>query len=242
MAVAGVQRFGKGNNAASTSISIGSGDGWVTPTAGNLLVVSANGDFTSTAPTGAGTWNAGPSIVDGNGTFTWWKIATGTESTVTVSLTSGTFNFCITLAEYSGVAATPLDTSNSITNAGSGSFTLVMPSVTTTVAADLVLFFGLVHGAGSIAPVFSSWTASVVNTITAASNSTPANAVAYSFVGELAPAGAAGSYTSTLTVTASQPSDRQGIILAFKAGAAAPAQGPVKPMIYAQAVGLAANW
>lgn len=53
MAIANVQRKGKGANAAS--ISIGAGDGWATPTSGNLLVVTANSDATVSI---TGTWTA----------------------------------------------------------------------------------------------------------------------------------------------------------------------------------------
>lgn len=228
MAVANVQRVGKGNSAASTSIAIGSGDGWSTPTAGNLLVVSSNGDFTSTAPTGAGTWTAGPSIVDGNGVYTWYKVATGTESTITVSLTSGSFDFVITACEYSGTSATPFDVSNSTTNSGVSSFTSTSTGVTTTVAGDLVIAFGLFHGAGATAPTFVSWSNSFVNGLSATSGLVR-NQAGYTFVGELIVAGAAGAYSTVLTTATSQSSDRQCIVLAFKAGAGAAAVEHIFP-------------
>lgn len=220
MTVAAVQRVGKGNNAAAGSIAVGAGDGWATPTTGNLLVVSANGDFTTTAPTGAGTWTAGPSIIDGNGVYTWYKVSDGTESTITVALTSGTFDFCVTVCEYSGITASPFDASNSSTASGVGSFTSVSVSLTTTAAADLILAFGLFHGAGSSAPTFSSWSNSFVNGLSASSGLVR-NQAGYTFVGELIPAGAAGAYSTVLTTATSQSSDRQCIVLAFKAAAAA---------------------
>lgn len=219
MTVAAVQRVGKGNNAAAGSIAVGAGDGWATPTTGNLLVVSANGDFTTTAPTGAGTWTAGPSIIDGNGAYTWYKVSDGTESTITVALTSGTFDFCITVCEYSGTSATPFDTSNSSTISGVTGFVSTSVSVTTTAAADLILAYGLFHSAGATAPTFSSWSNSFVNGLSTSSG-VVRNQAAYTFVGELIPAGAAGAYSTVLTTATSQSADRQCIVLAFKAGAA----------------------
>jgi hypothetical protein len=228
VAVANVQRVGKGNNAASNSIVIGSGDGWSTPTAGNLLVVSSNGDFTSTAPTGSGTWTAGPSIVDGNGVYTWYKVATGTESAITVSLTSGTFDFVITACEYSGTSATPFDVSNSSTVSGSPGFASTSASVTTTAAADLIVAFGLFHSAGATAPTFSSWSNSFTNGLSASSGLVR-NQACYTFVGELIVAGAAGAYSTVLTTATQQSTDRQCIVLAFKAAAGAAAGEIVIP-------------
>src|SRR5438128_1847817 len=100
MAVAPVQRVGKG--AVTASLSIGSTDGWATPTAGNLLVVSANSDALVTAPTGSGTWIAGPSVVDNNAAYTWYKFSTGTETTITCA-PSVSDDIAMTVCEYSGV-------------------------------------------------------------------------------------------------------------------------------------------
>jgi hypothetical protein len=217
VAIAAVQRKGKGSS--TTSQSIGAGDGWATPTAGNLLVVSANGDFTTNAPSGSGTWTAGPSTIDGNGVYTYYKVSDGTESTITVSLTSGTFHFCITACEYSGLSAAPFDTSNSSTVSGTGGTSTTAVSVTTTAAADLVVAFALLHGAGASVPTGPSWSNSFVNGLSAdSSTSGVTNQACYTFIGELMPAGAAGAYSTAASWTNSA-TDRQEIVLAFLAGA-----------------------
>lgn len=218
MAIAAVQRLAKGNQGATTSVTFGSTDGWATPTAGNLLVVSTNGDFTTTTPTGSGTWIAGPSIVDGNGVFTWYKTADGTESSVTTQLTSGTFQYVATLAEYSGVSA--FDTSNSSTVSGSGGTSTSAAAVTTTVSGDLVIAFALLHSLNNPATL-PSWTAGLTNVLTGQSATTWASANStQTFVGELLGAGAAGSYSPIASWTTSA-ADRQQITLAFKPSVAA---------------------
>jgi hypothetical protein len=233
VAVAAVQRKGKGAQVASQSI--GAGDGWATPTAGNLLVVSANGDFTTTAPSGSGTWTAGPSIIDGNGVYTYYKVSDGTESTITVALTSGTFHFTITACEYSGLTATPFDTSNSSTVSGTNGTSTSAVSVTTTAAADLIVSFALLHGASSSVPTGPSWSNSVVNGLSADSSSSGVtNQTCYTFVGELMPAGAAGAYSTAASWT-NGATDRQQISLAFFAAAGGAFVAPV-PVVTGQAV------
>src|SRR5688572_18916593 len=110
MAFTAVQRVSKAA-AAVTSLAIGSGDGWSTPTSGNLLVATANGDNIVSTPSG---WTAGPSVVDDNAGYLFWKISAGTESTVTLN-EGGTTDMIATVCEYSGNTATPVDASNSST-------------------------------------------------------------------------------------------------------------------------------
>jgi hypothetical protein len=214
--IAAVQRFVKG--ASGASVSIGAGDGWATATAGNLLVISANSDalVTLNAPTGV---TAGPSVVDGNGTYTWYKIAAGTETAITAS-PSVSDDITLTVCEYSG-AALPIDGSNSSTNAGSpGGTSTTSTSVTATAAADLVIAFALIHtrNTASIA-TGPSWTNSFVNVMDGNSGGGSVT-LCQTFVGELLPAGAAGS-VSTVCSWTNGYSDRQQVILAFTAAAAA---------------------
>jgi hypothetical protein len=216
VAPAAVQRIGKGVNAAS--ITIASGDGWATPTSGNLLVVSANSDATVTGPTGAGSWTAGPSIVDGNGTYTWYKISNGTETSITCT-PSVSDKIAMTACEYSGVSGTPFDVSNSSTIASVSGSATTSTSVTTTAAGDLVVAFALLHGTlgGTIAvPTSPAWTNSFVQQLTASTAGT-ADADCFTFVGELV-VGAAGAYATSCSWTNNR-ADRQEIVLAFKASA-----------------------
>lgn len=213
MAIAAVQRKAKGATAAAT-VSIGAGDAWATPTAGNLLVASGNADATITMTTAG--FTAGPSIVDGNGAYTWYKLAAGTESTITITPSSAA-DTVLTVAEYSGVLSSTPDTSNTATIAGSPGTTTTSVSVTTTAAADLILAFALVHSVsgGFPLPTGASWTNSFVNQVTANTGNN-AGTSCVSFTGELLPAGAAGAYSTAASWT-NNCNDRQEIVLAFKA-------------------------
>jgi hypothetical protein len=224
MAIANVQRVVKGAN--TTALAISSGDGWSPPTTGNLIVVSANSDST-VAISGSG-WTTGPSVVDGNGAYTWWKASNGTETTITCSPT-GSAEITATACEYSG-ASLPVDASNSSTIASSAGFVTTAASVTTTASADLIVAYALLHGTGGGVPASPSWSNSFVNVLTGKSTTALTSAVTYTFMGELLPAGAAGSYSTVCTWITQAMGDRQHIILAFKASAGAPALPPILVM------------
>lgn len=213
MAIAVVQRLGKGSVGAVASLAVGAGDGWATPSAGNILAVSANSDATVTMTTAG--FTAGPSVVDGNGTYTWYKSAAGTESTITVTPGSSALT-CMTVHELSGVAL-PIDASNSSTIAGSNGVVTTAATVTTTAAADFILAFALLHSYITADPSAPSWTNSFTNTLTA-SPAGVASGDVLTFAAELT-AGAAGSYSTVCSWT-QQAGDRQHIILAFKESAA----------------------
>src|SRR3982751_2078512 len=158
MAIAAAQtRRIKANTIANQSI--GSGDGWVTPTAGNLLVVTFNADVTATL-TG---YTAGPSIVDNNAAYLWYKVAAGTETTVAVTNTAA--NGVLTACEYSGTTASPFDVQNSSTLTTAGT-TTTSTSVTTTAANDLIVALAGLP-AFTPAPATPSWTNSFVNQLSA---------------------------------------------------------------------------
>lgn len=222
MAIAVVQRVGKGSVAAS--ISIGSGDGWGTPTAGNLLVVSANSDALVTLSTSG--FTAGPSIVDSNAAYAWYKFASGSESVITAT-PSTSDDIVLTACEYSGVAA--FDASNSSTIAVQNGTTTTAASVTTTAAADLIIGFALLHSY-TTTPTGQTWTNSFTNVLAADSGTTSGSGLrSCTFVAELLPAGAAGSYSTSASWT-NAAGDRQHIIMAFTAAAGAPAVPPILVM------------
>jgi hypothetical protein len=218
VAFAAVQRKGKGATSVS-SLSIGAGDGWATPTSGNLLVLTANSDATVSTPSG---WTAGPSVIDGNGAYIFWKISAGSESTVTIT-PGASANTATTVAEYSGNAASPLDDSNSSTIAGSAGNTTTSVSVTTTQAGDLIVAAALLHSAISANPTSPTWTNSFVNQITASSGAT--TPTCDSLVAELI-AGAGGSYSTSASWT-NNANDRQELVIAFKAAAASASLPPL---------------
>lgn len=219
MAISAVQRKAKGTNGAS--VSIGAGDGWATPTTGNLLVVTANSDATVTI---TGTWTAGPSVIDGNGTYVWYRISDGTESTITCT-PSVSDTIAITACEYSGAAASPFDVSNSSTIGGSSGATTTAVSVTTTATGDLIVAAACLHTySTATAPTGPSWTNSFVNQLTAASGGTTVSDVT-TFYAELI-AGAGGAYSTAASWT-NNAADRQELVIAFKAASTtAPAFPP----------------
>jgi hypothetical protein len=231
MAVAAVQRIAKGG--VSASMSIGSGDGWVTPTAGNLLLVFGNADATLTMGTAG--FTAGPNIVDGNGAYAWYKSAAGTESAITIT-PSVSDDVVLTVCEYSGVIPTPLDASNSSTIASSNGVVTSAAVLSSTAAGDLIVGAALTHSPAASTPTGASWSGGFVNVLTADSGTAnPITQRCTSFVGELMPAGAAGSYSTVCTWT-NTAFDRQHIILAFKAAAA-----PVGPVAVQSLVTQATN-
>jgi hypothetical protein len=191
--------------------SIGSGDGWVTPTAGNLIVVTFNGDNAGSL-TG---YTAGPSIVDNNAAYLWYKVAAGTETAVTITAVAG--NGVLTACEYSGVTGTPFDVQNSSTLTTSGT-TTTATSVTTTAAGDLIVVGALIHNY-TVALTGPTWTNSFVNQLSAGNGASGQSC--WTFYAELI-AGAAGAYSTGCTWT-NAAGDRQQVIAAFKAAAAAPA-------------------
>jgi hypothetical protein len=212
VAFAAVQRKGKGA-ASVASLSIGAGDGWATPTSGNLLVLTANSDATVSTPSG---WTAGPSVVDGNGAYIFYKISAGSESTITVT-PGASADTAMTVAEYSGNAASPFDVSNSSTIAGSAGNTTTSVSVTTTAAGDLIVAAALLHSAIGANPTSPTWTNSFTNQISASSGATVPTCD--SFVAELI-AGAAGAYSTAASWT-NNANDRQELVIAFTAATTA---------------------
>lgn len=212
MAFANVQRKSKGG--VTSSLAIGSGDGWSTPTSGNLLVASANSDSTVTMSG----WTPGPSVIDGNGAYVFYKISAGTESTITAT-PSGSADIVLTACEYSGNTATPFDVSNTSTIASSSGTVTTSTSVTTTANADLIIAVAALHSLPGAVPSGVSWTNSFTNVLSDYSGATSASTrQCFTWFAELMPAGAAGSY-STSASWSGPATDRQELVIAFKASA-----------------------
>lgn len=213
---AAVQRVAKGVNAANDTV--GSGDGWAKPTAGNLLVVSANSDATVTITNAGGTWTGGPSVVDGNGAYLWYKFSNGTETSITCT-PSVSDTITVTVCEYSGIAAFPFDAQNSSTIASSPGASTTATSVTTAADGDLIIAVAAAHvGSGSAGanPAGPVWTNGFNNVLSV--NTGGGNGVTdcYTFYAELT-AGAPGSYSTSCSWTPGTVGDRQQLMIAFKA-------------------------
>jgi len=114
-------------------------------TAGDLLVLTVTAAATTsvTAPSTPSGWTAGPA---GGNTGTtphaytaiFWKIATGSDSVPSISVTtSGTTRCGFTLLEFTGVnQASPVDTSGTF---GSGSSSATIASITVTTSGNVTL-------------------------------------------------------------------------------------------------------
>lgn len=232
MAITAVQRV---PNAAvgSTTGSVGAGQGWATPTAGNLLVATWNLDVTMTTPTGSG-WTAGPSVVDDNAAYLFYKISDGTESTI--SATFASTNPVTTACEYAGATGTPFDVQNSTTVTSTPGASTTSTGVTTTAAGDLVFAMaGLADFNVTFqpAPTAPSWSNSFANVLS--QNVGPSTAKHINtYIGELV-VGAAGAYATACSWSTASMEDRHQLIIAFKAATVAAA--PVAPpLVVSQAV------
>lgn len=216
MAISVVQRKNKtsgGTNVAS--ISLASGDGWATPTTNNIIVVWGNADATITI-SGSG-WTAGPSVVDGNGAYVWYKVSNGTESTLT--LTPGVSDrIDISAYEISGATLTGV-TTNSSTIVSVVGTTTTAAAVTTSVGA-IVLVAALLHQflGNAAAPSSPSWSNGFTNQLATNTNGI-SDLDTQTFVGDLI-VGSGGSYSSACTWT-NNAGDRQHIIVAIPAVATA---------------------
>jgi hypothetical protein len=204
--------------------SIGSAQGWVAPTAGNLLVLILNARFTATLPTG---WTAGPSVVDDNAVYSWYKTATGTETTISVTTSgSGTgTQHGLIATEVSGLLATPFDLQTSSTNSAVAGTATTSTSLTTTGAnGDWVLAVAGLNRdtTGTTVPTGLTWTNSYTSFFSHVSN--PATNGNNDIMTNLAEFNqAAAGATSTNAAWTNAWNARQQLMLAFKlaAGAAA---------------------
>lgn len=228
MAITAVQRKAKG--AITASLAIGSGDGWATPTSGNLLVVMVSSDATVTAPSGSGTWSAGPSVVDNNAAYSWYKVSAGTETTITCAPSVST-DIAMTVCEYSGTTATPFDVQNSSTiSASPGGTTTTAVSVTTTTANGLIVAGACLGGANNTAnPTGATWTGSLTNVVQANSQASITSAASACSVlfGELLDAGATGAHSQGASWT-NGFTNRQELVIGFKAAAVAAAEPVIR--------------
>jgi hypothetical protein len=236
--IAAVQRV-PATFSGATSCAIDGTDGWATPTSGNLIVLTINCDQTVTTPSG---YTLGPSVVDDNAVYLFWKVSNGTETTPTIT-PAGTTTGVMTACEYSGLTASPFDASNSSTITLSSGTTTTSTSVTTTATGDLVIAVaGLAnYSTAVVAPVSPSWTNSFANQISSDVGAGTGNHAA-TFYAELV-AGAAGAYSTSASWTNAMEM-RQELVIAFLAAVTAtdaggriqsgfhPGRGPTRARFY----------
>lgn len=204
------------NNATSTAnLSVGSGQGWATPTSGNLILAWANGNVTVTGPAG---YTAGPSVVNGNGVYMWYKVSAGTETTASFTHTASWMT--VGLMEYSGLTATPFDVQSSSTQSTSSGTSTASASVTTTNAiGGVVVALAGLHGFATLL-TGPSWTNSFTNQ-QSVTTSVDAFAATSTFVGHRIVSSNA-AYATVCSWT-NGTSDQQELIIGFKAAVGAAA-------------------
>jgi hypothetical protein len=226
VAITVVQRIAKGSVGAQASVTVGAADLWVTPTAGNLIVVAGSSDGTLTV---SPTLTSGPSIIDDNAAYSWYGIAAGTESTITVTPNAPT-DTAIVVMELAGVTASPFDVQGSQAITGvAGTSTNAAPVTTSVAGAFLVAFACLGRVANLTDPFPAGLTWSNSFTATASANTGTTSGAfprQYVNVGELT-AGAAGSYSTAASWTNAM-FNRQHLILAFKPAAASSVNAPAE--------------
>lgn len=206
------------------------------PTAGNLLIAVANADAL-VSHDGSG-WTDGPSVIDGNGAYLWWKIA-GASEPATVTFTPSVSDYITAgLLEYSGNAASPLDTSGSSTHSGSATNTTDPASMTSTTAHDLGIAVGLLHqsrGAPTVAPDTPVWSGSATwSTAQSAGAVSGANVTVWTFVADNLDLGAAGTVSASVAWSTVSWPDAQQLLIAFK-----PSPTTTHPVTVAAAVATA---
>lgn len=123
------------------------------PNVGELDVLCVNSDTVVSTPAG---FTVGESAVGGQGSYLFYRIATGGESSTVTVTTSGNFNAQVSWSRWSGVAA--LDQhANARVDAVGGVST---PAVTTPVLAgtnELVIAFAALHSFPAAAPSGQVW-------------------------------------------------------------------------------------
>lgn len=212
MAYARVQNAVGNANAASLTVTFGAG-----PTAGNLLVAWANSNATVTI--GGTGWTAGPSVIDGNGAYFWWKVAGASEPAGVTFTPSVSDNISAGLLEYSGNTPSPLDAASSSTHSGSAVSSTIAVAVTTTADHDLGIAAGLLHSSSPMAtaPTAPTWTNGWNNI--QSQGAVTGSYVVYSFIGDNLDLGTAGSVSTAVSWSTNTWLDAQELLMTFTATA-----------------------
>lgn len=193
-----------------SSHTINSGNGWAAPVAGHVIILCIVSDTTinDASLTGAG-WTQVNNAVDNSGTYMYWKVSAGTETSVTVNLTGGA-SCNLALAEVSGV--TTLDKTAAAT--GQGTTTIgTGTTAATTAANELIMALAGIAPGGAAPPTVSSWNNSFVSQ-ESGTNTGVGIGIGIDMATKIV--SATGAQTATATLTGTAGSHNSGIIATFK--------------------------
>jgi len=210
--VSRVQDAASGINAASLTVTLAGA-----PASGHLLIAWANSD--ALVSIGGSGWTAGPSVIDGNGTYLWWKVSGASEPSGVTFTPSVADYICAGVAEYSGAAASPLDTSSSSTHSGAAVNATTAVGVTTTADHDLGFSVACLHAGPQAAPTAPSWTNSWSELHEA--GATSGAYVVYTFAADNLDLGPAGSVSTGASWSGTAWPDAQQLLITFAAAATA---------------------
>lgn len=135
-----------------------------TPTNGNLIVLRFAADDYNGTPNTGWTQSTGMEQQTYHGGYLWWKIASGGSNSFQYTIGSAT-NSSWTLEEWSGLEASPYDTSNGQSAvSSSGSYTT--PSITPSAGDRLLLAaLGSSNSSGDMSADLTGWTNSFTGSI-----------------------------------------------------------------------------
>lgn len=133
-------------NSATPSVSFGSA-----PTSGNLIILALVSDTTiASTPSG---WSVANSQVNATGTYLYYKISNGTETTIGVTL-SNSDSYCLAILEYSGLAGALDQTTGSAAQGATSPMTSGATATTTTAKELLVGLSGI---SAFVSAVTTTW-------------------------------------------------------------------------------------
>lgn len=151
MAITLVQSAGRA--VATGDNTVGSGQGWNTPTTGNVLIAFSTADVTHGIPTG---WTLAASAVDWAACYLFYKVSDGTETSVTIS--PGAHRSILNVYEYSGLDNVTLVDVATSNNRGSSGLSVSTGTTATSSVADALVFAGVGSYASTAETSVSSWT------------------------------------------------------------------------------------
>lgn len=123
------------------------------PSAGDLDILTVNSDTVVTMPSG---WSLATQFINSQGSYLWYRVASGGEgSTVTIT-TSGNFDTALTWSRWQGGSALDVGV-NAHVDGVSDTTAPAVSTGTLTTTGELVVAFAALHSGGSpVNPVWSS--------------------------------------------------------------------------------------